>query len=269
MPELPEVEALARRLHKVAAGRRVTGCMVLWNRTVDRPSAARFRRDLLGATIVAVGRRAKYLVCSLDSGSRLLIHLRMSGDIFVSRDDQPIDPHVRVALKLSGGKRLDFHDPRKFGRMYLVSADHEVLGGLGVEPLSSAFTPALLGDLLRGSKRRIKALLLDQSVVAGLGNIYVIESLWRAGIHPCRAAGSLGEGELRDLCRAIRAVLGAAVKAGGTDLGDGVWKSGRFTPRIYGREEHPCPRCRTELRRIVVAQRGTVYCVQCQPAGRG
>lgn len=264
MPELPEVESLARTLRRSVSGRVIRDAEILWARTLHTPTRPKFLAAVRGARITGTGRRAKYLLIHLDSGDTLVVHLRMSGDLFVLSGDTPRDPHVRASLQLDNDMRVDFHDPRKFGRLYLVRDTLQITSSLGVEPLSEEFTVEHLARQLAKSSRMIKPLLLDQRIVAGLGNIYTVEALWEAGIHPCRRACSLKALSVERLHGAIRSILANAVDAGGTDLGDGVWKSGSFSPRVYAHEGEPCPRCGSTLARIVVAQRGTTLCPRCQ-----
>lgn len=266
MPELPEVESLARTLRRAVSGRVIRDAEILWPRTLHTPARREFLATVRGARITDTGRRAKYLLIHLDSGHTLVVHLRMSGDLFLLSADTPRDPHVRASLQLDNNIRVDFHDPRKFGRLYLVRDAAKITSSLGIEPLSEGFTVEHLASKLASTSRMIKPLLLDQRIVAGLGNIYTVEALWEAGIHPCRKACSLKPPAVEKLHGAIRSILAHAVEAGGTDLGDGVWKSGSFSPRVYAHEGEPCPRCGTILKRLVVAQRGTTICSKCQRA---
>jgi formamidopyrimidine-DNA glycosylase len=189
----------------------------------------------------------------------------MSGDMAVRAPEHAAGSHLRVRFTLRDGRHLDFDDPRKFGRIYYVTDIQEVVHRLGPEPLDDAFTAADFAARIRRRKTTVKVALLDQSIVAGLGNIYAVESLWRAKIHPLRRSDSLTDEETIRLLRAIREILGRAVQAQGTDIGDGVWKKGRFAPSIYGREGMACRRCRSEIERMVIAQRSTDFCPQCQP----
>lgn len=266
MPELPEVEATVRYVAERVVGERIADVQVLWARTVARYEPADFQRSLAGSHIDEVFRRGKYICIRLSGGERgyLLVHLRMSGSLDVISSANPVDTHDRVVLYFENGRSLRFNDTRKFGRMYLVSALEEVTAPLGVEPLSEDFTPENLRSLLGAARGRVKPLLLDQGVIAGLGNIYVDESLWKARIHPLTEARRISAARLRALHRAIRETLTEAIELLGTDFGDGVVHGGSYRPRVYGREGEPCERCGAPIQRIVVAQRGTHLCVRCQ-----
>ncbi|MBN1954591.1 MAG: bifunctional DNA-formamidopyrimidine glycosylase/DNA-(apurinic or apyrimidinic site) lyase [Anaerolineae bacterium] len=270
MPELPEVETIARGLRGIA-GRRITGAIVYWERTVTRPEAGEFVRRLRGQRIDGVTRRGKWLVFGFASGEHLLIHLRMSGRLTLEPAGSRPDKHARLHIVLDDGRQLCFSDPRKFGRAALVDDPSVVLGDLGPEPLGETFTAAWLAGRLAGRRARIKPLLLDQRFLAGLGNIYTDESLWRARIHPLRHAGTLSEAEVARLRRAIRDVLTEAIAQEGTTLDDQGYvgvngRPGAFGGHIavYGRAGEPCPRCQAEIVRLVVGGRGTHVCPGCQ-----
>jgi formamidopyrimidine-DNA glycosylase len=264
MPELPEVETVVRRLDSALRGRTIVGAEALWERSISRPAPGIFAAELNGRTFERVGRRGKFIVASLSGKRSLLAHLRMSGDLLVVPSSAPLTPYVRVRIALDGGLDLRFDDTRKFGRLYLVEDPATVTGTLGVEPLADEFTAARLEELLDGRKGAIKPLLLNQQLIAGIGNIYAVETLWRARIHPLRKAHRLKFAEIEALHRSIRSVLSEAVARMGTDIGDGVWKAGDYSPRVYGRAGKRCFRCRKEITRIVVGQRGTEFCPQCQ-----
>lgn len=272
MPELPEVETVARGLRASLVGRTIVGVEVRWARSVVPPDPAAFARRLIGQTVTDVGRRGKWVVIALAGGDTLLIHLRMSGRLVVGAGEPSDDRHLRALFSLDDGRRLHFFDQRKFGRLVLTSDPQEVLGGLGLEPLGDDLTAARLGEMLARRRGRIKPLLLDQRFLAGLGNIYTDEALWRASIHPLRQADTLAPAEVRRLHRGIRAVLRAAIEGGGTTLPDAGYqradgRSGEFAGQlaVYGRAGHPCPRCGTDVERIRVSQRGTHLCPRCQP----
>jgi formamidopyrimidine-DNA glycosylase len=271
MPELPEVETVARGLRASLVGRSIVGAEVRWARSVIPPDPAAFARRLAGQAVTGVGRRGKWVVIALGGGDTLLVHLRMTGRLVLESEACLDDRHLRVMLFLDDGWRLHFSDQRKFGRMVLTAHPQEVLGDLGPEPLGEDLTAERLGDMLGRRRGRIKPLLLDQRFLAGLGNIYTDEALWRAGIHPLRQADSLSPGEVRQLHWAIRSVLRAAIASGGTTLSDGTYqqadgRSGEFAGRlaVYGRAEQPCPRCGMAIERIVVSQRGSHFCPRCQ-----
>ena len=274
MPELPEVETVVRDLRAHGLENTVIRAVdVRWPRTVSGLTPALFGRALTGHAIVHLTRRAKYIVATLDSGSRLLIHLRMTGKLrFASPDEKP-GRHDHVVITLSDGRRLIFNDTRKFGRLCVCSVGDDPLKNIGPEPLDDAFTVAALRSRLAGKRRLIKPLLLDQTCVAGLGNIYVDESLWQAKLHPERRADTLTSSELRSLHSAIREVLQRAVGNCGTTLGTGeanfysvAGNRGRNADQlnVFRRDGQPCPRCGTILVRSVVGQRGTHFCPACQ-----
>jgi len=272
MPELPEVETIARGLRASLVGHIITGVEVRWARSLVPPDPVAFGRRLVGQVISGVGRRGKWILIPLDDGDTLLVHLRMTGQLVLERSGSPDDRHIRVLFSLDGGWRLRFSDQRKFGRMVLTSDPQNQVGGLGPEPLADDFTVERLEKMLAHRRGRIKPLLLNQTFVAGLGNIYADESLWRAGVHPLRKADGLGPAEVRRLHRGIRSVLQAAIDSGGTTLADSAYRqpdgrSGEFYDllAVYGREGQPCVRCGTAIKRIVVGQRGTHYCPHCQP----
>jgi formamidopyrimidine-DNA glycosylase len=264
VPELPEVETTAHRLGPDLVGRTVTAVHLGWPRHTPDP-------DLLcsllpGRTITGVGRRGKFLVFALDPPDRtLLIHLRMSGRLSIVPTGAEPDPYAHTILTLDDGHELRFSDVRKFGQLYLPADPGEVLGKLGPEPLSPGFTPAWLAEALAGRRRAIKPLLLEQTFVAGLGNIYTDEVLFRAGIDPRRPADSLKNGEVHRLHAAIRGVLREAIDHQGTSL-DWVYPEGGMEERlqVYGRVNEPCVCCQTPIERIVLGQRGTHFCPSCQ-----
>jgi formamidopyrimidine-DNA glycosylase len=273
MPELPEVETVARRLRPELRSRAFVGVQVLWERTIDRPDVVAFRAALIGARVVDVARRGKYVTVRLDTGPTLLVHLRMTGKLLIQ--EAPLildqDPHLRVCFELDDGRWLLFSDTRKFGRMYLMDDPLEVLGDLGPEPLSAGWSHEQLADMLAGRRGRIKPLLLNQRFLAGLGNIYTDEALWRAGVHPLQTAGALTPDQVARLHGSIVSVLQEAIRDGGTSLRDNQYRQpdGRAGAHqsalaVYGRAGRACPRCTTPIERIVVGQRGTYFCPACQ-----
>lgn len=272
MPELPEVEHVARSLAAQVVGRRIERVTKLdWERMVETPSVAEFLALIEGRTVEAVARRAKWVVARLDSGWTLALHLRMSGFLTVHGPEAQPDTHTHLVLLLDDGRQVFFHDTRKFGRARLLDADG--LAALeqahGVEPLTDAFTPELLAALLRGRRARLKPLLLDQRVLAGVGNIYADEALWYAQLHPLRQSDSLDDDEVARLHAAVRLVLLEGIANGGSTLRDyrnsyGQPGSNQERFSAYDREGQPCPRCGTRIVRTVVAQRGTHLCPQCQ-----
>ena len=272
MPELPEVEYVARQLRETLPGRRFTGVDVRWARAIQGMEPAEFVAGVMGRSVTAVGRRAKYLLLTLDDGRLLIAHRRMSGNLLLRGLGQDEPPYTRVALDLDDGRRLYYTDPRKFGRLMLAWPDAlpQTLAELGPEPLEEAFTPAALAERLAGSRRAVKAALLDQRVIAGLGNIYADEALFRAGLHPLRLAGSLTEDEVARLHAGIQGALTTGIAHGGTTFGrhrDLYDEAGSNLEHVevYRRTGQPCVRCKTAIVRITVAQRGTHYCPRCQP----
>ncbi len=274
MPELPVVETTARDLRPELLGQTILRGHVLWPRTVAEPSVAAFEAGVAGRRIKGVGRRGKYLVFALDNDTVVLCHLRMSGQLRIEPPASPAldNPHVRAWFELADGRYLVFSDARKFGRLGLVPDAGVVMDKLGPEPLAADFDATGLRERLRRRRVSVKTLLLDQSVVAGLGNIYADEVLFRAGIHPLRTGASLSDAEIQDLYEAIVAVLQAAVSGRGTTLRDYIppnSQRGNFKDelRVYQRTDQPCLRCGEPIRRIVVAQRSTHFCPRCQPSG--
>jgi formamidopyrimidine-DNA glycosylase len=272
MPELPEVETTARDLAAQVTGLHITAVEKLdWERMVETPDPASFRQLLQGRHIRHVGRRAKWLLLTLDADWTLALHLRMSGSLGVRPADHEADAHTHLVLALENGQRILFHDTRKFGRARLLDpAGLAVLDrSHGLEPLGDAFTVAALADLLARRRTRIKPLLLNQTVVAGLGNIYVDESLWQAQVHPTRPADSLSSAEHTGLHAAIQAVLAKAIANQGSTLRDyrtgyGQRGSNQDHFAVYQRDGQPCQRCGTPIVRVLVAQRGTHLCPRCQ-----
>lgn len=264
MPELPEVETIARALRPELVGRTILGADVYWARTVAAPSARKFRDQIKGQRIEGVDRRAKFLWLQL-SGSNVLIHLRMSGDLAIKPAGSSREKHDRLALRLSGGKALVFNDTRKFGRVWLTRDIKEVTGRLGPEPLSDDFTPQWLSSELRRRHRQVKRLLLDQTFLAGMGNIYTDEALHMAKLHPLRRSDRVTPRQAGRLHDAIRTILQEGIRRNGASI-DWVYRGGEFQNhfRVYGRAGQPCPVCGTRIRRLVVGQRGTHICPRCQ-----
>jgi formamidopyrimidine-DNA glycosylase len=278
MPELPEVETVARLIRPRLEGRRVTGARVRWERTLDGLSARSFGSAVRGATVAQVWRRAKFIVFDLERGGELVGwlvgHLRMTGRMHVEPAAWDPGPYGRVVLDLDDGRRFHFIDVRKFGRFSFYEDLDDRLGGLGPEPLSGEFTPEWLRDALRARRRMLKPLLLDQTFLAGLGNIYVDESLHLSRLHPLRPSDSLRPADAHRLHAAIRATLEEAIRREGSSF-DTFYRTPEGQPgsyqdqfRVYGRAGAPCPTCGAPVRRIVVGQRGTHLCRRCQRAPR-
>ncbi len=271
MPELPEVESYRRDLSQMLVGRQITSVHVDWPNQVSTPSVEELTRRLSGQTVMSVDRRGKYLLFGLSGGDTLLIHLKMSGRLHIEPVTAPSDSHVHIVFRLDDGNELRFHDPRKFGRVYLVDDPVEVVGKLGPEPLDEDFTIERFAEMLSHRRGRIKPLLLNQTFLAGLGNIYTDEALHMAGLHPLRTANTLEPNEIRKLHAAIRSTLQQAIEHRGTSFDafylDTRGERGMYQGQlqVYGRAGRPCYRCGTPIQRTVVAQRGTYFCPACQP----
>ena len=268
MPELPEVETIVRQLRAPLVGRTITGVTLKWPRHVAVPSLRQFVKRIQGRRIESIGRRGKYLVFGLDGGA-LLIHLKMSGDLAVAAAGTARDKHAHTVFHLDDGREFRFRDTRKFGRVYLVSRPEEVTGHLGPEPLAAPFTAQALGRRLAARSRALKPLLLDQTFLAGVGNIYADEALHLAGLHPLRKSDTLTAEEVRRLWRSIRRVLRRGIRLNGASI-DWMYRGGRFQEvlNVYDRAGEPCLTCGAPIRRILVGQRGTHFCPRCQPAPR-
>jgi formamidopyrimidine-DNA glycosylase len=263
MPELPEVETLVRHLHSIA-GTRIVGAEILDDRLTISAEA------LLGAAIRGVTRRGKHIVIGLDGRGDLIVHLRMSGRLRLDRSEDEV-PYTRMILRLDSGESLYFVNPRRLGTVVLCPRGFDKQ--LGIEPIGAAFTADALAGFTTGSKAPIKLLLLDQRKIAGIGNIYAAEALWRAGIDPRRASNSLDENEISALHAGITSVLFDAIEQLGTTIGSSVSdyrqsaeEGGSFQNRlcVYGRENEPCERCGTPIGRVIQAGRSTCFCPACQ-----
>lgn len=276
MPELPEVETVRQGLIPVMEGQ------VIVQADIRRPDLRwpfppRMAERLSGQKVLRLGRRSKYILCDLASGETLLIHLGMSGRMLIQQPDQKVDPekHDHVVFDMANGMRILFNDTRRFGAMDLCAtdalADHKFLAQLGPEPLGNEFDHAYLAAALKLRNTPIKTALLDQKLVAGLGNIYVCEALWRAHISPTKKANSLSARKVGELVPVIRDVLGEAIAAGGSSLKDYRQTDGELgyfqhSFAAYGREGEACrtPDCKGKISRIVQSGRSTFYCAKCQ-----
>jgi len=293
MPELPEVETVMRGLKPVLEGQRIAS-VVLRRAGLRFPFPEQFAERLTGHRVTALWRRAKYILAGLDSGEVMLIHLGMTGRFSVFSGEEARNlgefyfetaagpsgqgPHDHVVLTLENGTRIVYTDPRRFGVMDLFpateAAAHKLLGGIGVEPLGNEFSADYLAERFRGKAAPLKAALLDQHIVAGLGNIYVCEALHRAGLSPRRKAMTLvkkksHDPRLEDLVRHVREILTEAITAGGSTLQDFAHTDGasgdfqqRF--RVYDREGEACVTCGMTIERLVQSGRSTFYCRHCQ-----
>lgn len=276
MPEMPEVETVKRTLQPRLIGRTILRTNIgAYRRCIAAPDADQFRERTEGRTITAVGRRGKFVLLHLDSGDTATIHLRMTGEISVSPSDSRRGPHVHLWLELDGGQQLRYQDVRKFGRWSLLTPEQYCLfdQSIGPEPLDPGFKPETFRSMVQQRRRILKPLLLDQSFIAGIGNIYADEALFRARIHPRRASNDLSDDEADRLFLAIRNVLLSALEHRGTTLRD--YRDGNGEPgenlsrlQIYTRKVgDPCPVCETPVVREIIGQRGTKLCPTCQPGG--
>jgi len=269
MPELPEIETILRGLGPALVGHRIAAVTVHDHR-LRGGVAAGFAGRLTGRRIEALGRRGKYLLATLDDGWCWLMHLGMSGQLLLGAADGPARPHDHVHVILDDGRILVYHDPRRFGRMAVVDrAQLERETGAGIDPLVDDLTAAALFQMTRRRRTSIKALLMDQRRVAGLGNIYVNEILFRAGVRPRRRAGMLTRAACGRIVTATHRVLAEAIRRGGSsiaDYRDGFGRAGRFQQRhrVYDRAGLPCRRCGHPIRTVVIVGRSSFYCARCQ-----
>jgi formamidopyrimidine-DNA glycosylase len=282
MPELPEVETITRNLRPELVGKKIKKANLLWTRTLATPTPAKFKKQIAGQKILAVTRRGKYINLQLSTFN-LFVHLRMSGDLFIKEENAAPEKHDRLILTLAQSpplegrvpervegqgvreKKLVFNDTRKFGRVWLVRDPGEVVSGLGPEPLSEEFTAQMLYDGLQSRHRQLKPLLLDQSFLAGMGNIYTDEALHIARLHPLAPSNSVNREQAGALWEAVREVLQEGIRRNGASI-DWVYRGGEFQNyfRVYDRAGQPCSVCGTAIERLVVGQRGTHICPNCQ-----
>jgi formamidopyrimidine-DNA glycosylase len=276
MPELPEVETVVRGLQKVLPGRRILDVRLGKTDFIEDPAA--LEKQLPGSLITAVRRYGKFLVVDLeasDVGGRkpaLLVHLGMTGQLTTCPPDADVAPHTHAFFALDDGRELRYRDPRRFGSMQMIAEGNgNPLGDLGIDALEASEQEFVAR--LRGRRARIKALLMDQRVLRGMGNIYTDESLWRAKINPKRLAASLKEADLRRLYGAVQTILKEAIRLRGSSISDYVDCSGergefQLRHRVYDREGEKCFRCKHVIRRAIVAGRSSHFCPHCQPAPR-
>lgn len=273
MPELPEVETMVRDLAPRLQGRMVSRIEALFAGSVVWPDLVQFTKRLVGQEIVALDRRGKFAIVRLASGDALIVHRGMTGSLLLRRPDEPLERHVRVVFHLDDALQLRFDDQRKFGKIYLLDATGSERplpwAGMGPEPFDEAFTPVSLGRALRSRKALIKPLLLNQTMVAGLGNIYVDEALHLALVHPERRANTLTRPEVERIFSAIRSVLLSAVEGRGTTFSSYVDIEGRAgsfqgSLRVFRRAGQACLHCGATIQRLVVGGRGTHICPSCQ-----
>jgi formamidopyrimidine-DNA glycosylase len=254
---------------------KIIGITLHWQKSVDAKSADLFCQRLLQQEFLAVTRRAKFIILTLSSGEYLLVHLRMSGKLLIIPSGEPLQEHDRIVFNLENSLELRFRDPRKFGRCYITNDLVSFFSNYGPEPLAEEFTLSIFEERLKKRSGKIKSLLLDQQFIAGLGNIYVDESLWTARIHPERTVNSLSEEEIKELYHAIRKVLNCGIEHRGTSIGRAKpnfysiqqdYGLNQAHLAVYKRAKLPCPRCHTLIIRYVMAQRGTHICTKCQVA---
>ena len=274
MPELPEVETVARDLRRHllpdggGPGPVIVGARVAWPGTLRDGDPPSFERGVAGRRVEQIGRRGKQLILLLDGGAFLTVHLKMTGQLFVVPAGLARDAYERLALRLDDGRELRFRDVRKFGRVGLYGADDDPFGGIGPEPLDPSFTLRLFRDRIRRRRARLKPLLVDQAFIAGVGNIYADEALWRARLHPLRSAATLRPPDERALHRHVVEVLAEAVERRGSSIDDYTAPDGDGEMQerldVYQRTGQPCPRCGRPVRRIVIGIRATHFCSFCQ-----
>jgi formamidopyrimidine-DNA glycosylase len=267
MPELPEVQSTVDYLKPKIIGYKIVGTHFGWTNALLTHKPAALSQILLNSKIINVFRRAKYIVIELVNGHRpgfLLFHLRMSGSLEVLSQSISRDPYDRCWLELSNKKELRFNDVRKFGKVYYFDNFEDFSATLGIEPLSAEFNCKVLASILQKSTGRIKPLLLNQKLIAGIGNIYADECLWQARIHPATASNLISTKKCQLLADAIVSVLLKAIELKGTDNGDDVVSGGMYSPNVYGRHNLDCNKCGSKILKIFLAQRGTHFCPNCQ-----
>ncbi len=273
MPELPEVETVRRTLAGLVRGKTIDAVDVRWTKIIKRPEEPEeFARLLAGQTIQSIGRRGKFLLFHLDD-CVMVSHLRMEGKYGLHQNDEPLDKHVHVIFRFTDGSELRYRDVRKFGSMHLFKPGEELtelpLRQLGPEPFSSEFTADYLRVRLKKTNRSVKTALLDQRTVVGLGNIYVDEALFRAGIHPEATANKLTKKQTVLLHKEIIQTLKEAVEAGGSTVRSYINSQGeigmfQLKLFVYGRKDEPCKKCGSPIEKTVVGGRGTHFCIKCQ-----
>ncbi len=270
MPELPEVETFRRHLLQgelgapSILGKKIHDADLLWAGTLASPTPAEFYQRIKGQFVTGVGRRGKNLIIHLASNA-LIIHLRMSGEIIVEEKTNPLGKHYRLILNFSDPYRLAFNNIRKFGRVWLTSDPEEFLSHIGPEPISDDFTPEKFQGMLGKRSKGLKYFLLDQEMIAGLGNIYTDEALHRAKLHPTRKTDSLAPNEAKTLWKSIREVLSEGIQNQGSSI-DWMYQGGDYQKylSVYNLEGEPCKNCQSPIKRIKIAQRSTYFCPSCQ-----
>ncbi len=266
MPELPEVETRVRQLQAPCTGRTIQEVHIGWPRHIHTPNPVEFRQRICGQEITDLERRGKFLVFQLSTDV-LIIHLRMSGDLYVAAPEKAIDKYAHTTLTFDNRQELRFTDVRKFGRVYLVQSAETITSKLGPEPLSKQFTRSVFCQMLSKHKRMLKPLLLDQHFLAGMGNIYTDEALHLSRLHPTTLSNMISTTDSHNLWRNIRKVLRDGIRHGGSSI-DWVYKGGshQYHFSVYGQHGKACQMCDSTIVRTTVSQRGTYYCPKCQPS---
>ena len=268
MPELPEVETIVNSLKPHVVGKTIVGIVVSDTRPIQQIGVEEFCQRLMGRSIKGLSRRGKYIIFSLSRGQYMIVHLRMTGALLWNPAGP--EPFSRLEFILDDRSKLVYTDVRRFGTFRLVRDAQKIVGGLGIEPLSSKFTRSALAEYMESRSTSVKTTLLNQEHIAGIGNMYADEALFAAGLHPLRPAGSLSQQEIAALHRSIRSVLKRAVENQGASIRnyrrpDGAAGRAHEEFAVAHRGGRPCPRCSTSVTRIVVGQRGTYLCPRCQP----
>lgn len=273
MPELPEVETITNTLKRFIINRTIDRVEVYWPNIVKHPDdVEQFKHILTGQTIQSMGRKGKFIIFELDDYV-LVSHLRMEGKYRVCEQSEPLDKHTHIIFRFTDDEELRYNDVRKFGTMHVFKKGSELsekpLSQLGPDPFEAEFTSKYLGEKFKKTRRSIKAVLLDQTIIAGLGNIYVDETLFQANIHPLKSANALTQSEIRAIKKYATSTLKQAVKQGGTTIRsyvDGAGEMGMFQQAlfVYGRENEPCQHCGNTIIKLRVAGRGTHVCETCQ-----
>jgi len=271
MPELPEVETIKNELLPHVVGRGISGVTLSWDGIVRQPSAEEFRSYLIGRTIVGLARRGKYLIFNLNGDEALIIHLKMTGSLLLKPASAEPERFIRAVIYLDSGTGIYFRDSRKLGRMWLTNDTNSIIAKLGPEPLEVNFTPEVLAQRLKNRSAPIKAILCDQSFIAGVGNMYADEALFAARIHPLRSGKSLSWDEVKRLYSAIQRVLWAAIDDKGASVDSYLRPGGELgTAHFQFQVAHclsgkSCPVCGTPTERIPIRHRGSYFCPKCQP----
>lgn len=272
MPEMPEVETVRRGLISQVKGRKITNVEIRYQNLITG-DVGQFKEFVTGTTITDIGRRAKFLLIHLDNGYTIISHLRMEGRYRISADSSAIDKHSHAIFTLDNGQKMIYNDVRKFGRMQLWNTDdlenNKSIQKLGPEPLSTAFTFNNLKPRIMRHRKDIKTVLLDQSVMSGLGNIYVDEVLWKVKIHPETPANHLNDTDIQNIIEVSNEEMEKAIASGGSTVRSYVDATGhkgnmQNSLKVYGKEGTPCPRCGTDIEKIKVGGRGTHFCPKCQ-----